>query len=160
MSCLHSIQELAQIFKIYRERREQNAWYSTSRYWDSLQYWNKPLAVIVSHTFMDDYCQEMWILEAGSFLLSSALFLYMGFPYCRAPTLCSALPFSIAFTAYCTARILVPPLHRSSLSPLGLLEASTCLPCSIDSPCLSSVAGLLVIPPWLTIPSQSLCKKG
>jgi len=33
-----------------------------------------PLATLVSHTFIDNYWQAMWILEAGSFLLSSALF--------------------------------------------------------------------------------------
>lgn len=59
----------------------------------------------------------------------------------------SALPFDIACTADRTARILVPPSHRSSMPPPSLLEASTCSPCSIDSPCLSSVPGLLVIPP-------------
>lgn len=58
------------------------------------------LARLVSHVFTDHYLQAMWILGAGSFLISSDLFRCMDFPYCVAPTytaICPCACFSSSF---------------------------------------------------------------
>lgn len=117
--------------KIDRERRGQNAWQSTLRYWDSLRDSNKPVATLLSHTFTDSSNQTPWILEAGSFLLSSALFLYPAFA-CRAPPTFSAayvtadMPACSRTASFFTLLLFATPRHPPA--PLALPDSSLLLP--------------------------------